>query len=199
MFRAYYHAAKDSGVKYYWTNGGWSSRAIDAYLMAEAAAATFASNVGECGYEKVPPLVWRVRVKLFILIQNDRVIDRAIKPSFLRTKQLDAYAGFKIAIGRIKQDGARSIAGVVADVGPLSGAKTWRISSEADGIYRLVGATRCPAELVVNRLSGMHRNGKFNDLDSLPMRVVLTTFGPTTPLSVEDVAVDSRQNSRARC
>jgi hypothetical protein len=124
---------------------------------------------------------------VFILIQNNKVLDRSITPNFLRLNKLDAYAGFKIAIGRVSQTGGRKIVGIVADVAPLSGAKTWRISSDIDGLYRLIGAAECPAALVTRRLGVMHRAGQFSDSADLPMRVVLTAFGPVTPLSVEDV------------
>lgn len=124
---------------------------------------------------------------LFVLIQDNKVLDKAITPNFLRIDKLDAYAGFKIAIGCINEWGEREIAGVVADVGLLSGAKTWRISSPTDGLYRLIGAAMNPAELVTNRLGVLQGSGEFSDLDNLPMRVVLTAFGPTTPMSTEDV------------
>ena len=185
MFRVY--DKYDDGRTYYWDGLHWSLEPTAAKSMPKAKARQLARDE-HCEYEKVPTPVKTTPAAVFILIQNNRMLGRDILPEFLRTEKLDAYAGFKIAIGRVNGRGKRAIAGVVADVAPLSGAKTWRISSDADGLCRLIGASMCPAELVIKRLDTMHRAGKFSDLANLPMRIVLTTFGPTTPLSVEDVA-----------
>lgn len=185
MFRLY--CIGDDGVHYYWTDGDWSSDTRAAALMTEAKASPLADGL-VCEYEEVPTFKRNTPMILFILIQNSKVIDRAITPNFLRLGGLDAYAGFQVAIGHINMRGEKAIVGVVANVAPLSGAKTWRISSDADGLYRLVGAGGCPAKLVIERLKVMQKGGKFDDLSNLPMRVVLTTVGPTTPLSTEDVS-----------
>jgi hypothetical protein len=187
LFRIYYTTGK--GINHYWTNGGWSGDPRDAHSMSEARAVTFTKNQPQCDYEEVPitPIKRSDLVTVFILIQNNKVLDRSITPNFLRIGKLDAYAGFKIAIGCINETGGREIVGIVADVGPLSGAKTWRISSPQDGLYRLVGVTDSPVELVTRRLGVMQGAGQFCDLTDLPVRVVLTAFGPVTPLSVEDV------------
>ncbi len=184
MFRVY--DKYDDGRTYYWDGRSWTLGPDCAKLLSQLEASQLA-RAEQCEYEAVPTPVERVPVTLFILIQNNRVLDYAIMPRFLRIEKLDVYAGFKIAIGRISEWGEREIAGVVVDVAPLSGAKTWRISSDADGLYRLIGASVCPAELVTKRLGVMQGAGKFSDLANLPMRIVLTAFGPTTPLSVENV------------
>lgn len=187
MFRVF--DKYDDGRIYYWTGCRWSIYPANAKSLYEAEAAQLASDE-HCDYEEivVTTPMRREVVIVFILIQDNKVLSRGITPAALNVTKLDAYAGFKIAIGRIKETDEREIAGVIADVGPLSGAKTWRISSDVDGLYRLVGAGGCPAELVTNRLGVLFGAGKFSDLSDLPMCVVLTAFGPTTPLAVENVA-----------
>jgi hypothetical protein len=124
---------------------------------------------------------------MFILIQNDKVLSTAITPTFLRIEKLDAYAGFKIAIGCINDWGEREIVGIAASVAPLSGAKAWRVSSYQDGMYRLINTAICPGTFVIRRLGAMQGAGQFIDLTDLPEQVVLTASGAVTPLSTEDV------------
>ncbi len=189
MYRVYYMIC---GKQDFWCGDEcgdtWSTNPKDAAHYTELEAARAAKQLA-CEYEEVSvtPVKRSNLVTVFILIQDNKVIDRCITPNFLRSEKLDAYAGFKIAIGRVSDTGGREIVGVVADVGPLSGAKTWRISSDMDGMYRLIGAAECPAMLVTNRLGVMQGAGKFCNLADLPMRVVITAFGPTTPMSTEDV------------
>ena len=191
MYRVYYILSDNR--KHYQcgaAEGGyaWTTDSEYATLYSKSAVAQVALDLA-CVYEEVPttPVKRSDTVTVFILIQDNKVLDRSITPNFLRPGKLDAYAGFRIAIGRINETGGREVVGIVADVGPLSGAKTWRITSPQDGTYRLVGVTDSPLELVTRRLGVMQGAGQFIDLSDLPERVVLTALGPITPRSTEDV------------
>lgn len=188
MFRIYYTAARDR--KHYWDGESYSTDIDDAKLYHESEAAQLAEDK-DCAYEKVhvTPVKRRVAVTLFILLQGNKVIDQAITPSYLYTDRLDVYAGFKIAIGYINEWDKKVVMGVVADVTPLRDAKNWRISSDIDGMYRLINAAGCPAALVVKRLDNLRAAKKFSNLTKLPMRVVLTASlcQQALPLAVNNV------------
>lgn len=109
----------------------------------------------------------------FLLTQGDKVLGHADRPEQLSLADLDQYAGFKIALGYNGADG-REIIGIVADVAPLSGCTTWRISSVQDGLHRLINSSGCPARLVRRRLRVMFKQGWFDNLHQLPLPVVIT-------------------------
>jgi hypothetical protein len=160
----------DAGVE------AWSPNPDDAKHYYESEADKVAAQL-RCEYEEAPGPQARTNgfeVIMFILIQDDVVLDRARAPDALDLSSLDPFAGFKIAIGKVGKAGKREVAGVVADVSPLSDAATWRISSPMDGMYRLIGAAGCPAELVTHRLRVMAGDRQFHNLEQLPTRVVLT-------------------------
>lgn len=109
----------------------------------------------------------------FLLTQGDKVLDNADRPEQLNLTDLDPYAGFKIAIG-YKGHGSHRIIGIAADVAPLSGCITWRITSNQDGSYRLINSAGCPAQLIKTRLRVMFHHGWFDNLHNLPLPVMLT-------------------------
>jgi hypothetical protein len=108
----------------------------------------------------------------FLLTQGDKVLDHADRPEQLNLDDLDQFAGFKVALGY--RGKARKIIGIAADVAPLSGCATWRISSAQDGLHRLINSGGCPARLVKRRLRVMFQHGWYDDLTQLPLPVVLT-------------------------
>jgi len=110
----------------------------------------------------------------FLLIQNDQVVDWTNAPDHLTFGGLDAFAGFKIAVAHVNEFGDKEVIGLAADVAPLSGCTTWRITSNQDGQYRLINSGGCPAELVRRRLRVMFEQGWFEDLANLPLPVVIT-------------------------
>lgn len=109
----------------------------------------------------------------FLLTQGNKVLDCADRPEQLSLDGLDQYAGFKIAIG-YRHDATPTIIGIAADVAPLAGCVTWRITSNQDGQYRLINSSGCPARLVKRRLRVMFQHGWFDNLEQLPLPVVIT-------------------------
>jgi len=113
----------------------------------------------------------------FLLIQ-DGIIDCAECPANLAFSFIDAWIGFKVAVGCINEFGEHEIVGIVADVSRVIDCNTWRVSSSQDGYRRLIGATGSPASFVRTRLDTMHRNGDFADLCQLPPAVLVTPNAP---------------------
>jgi len=122
MFRVYYTTT--TGVEYYWTGKGWSNNTRDAKLLQEPEAAQVAGNTFS-EYEEVATRPLR---PMFLLIQDDVIVDRAGYIGMLRFHKISEYSGFKIAIGFTDFEDIRYIAGVLADVAPLIGSKYWCIS-----------------------------------------------------------------------
>jgi hypothetical protein len=108
----------------------------------------------------------------FLLIQ-DGVVDVSDNPATLTYSFIDAFAGFKVAIGCVNEFDQHEIIGIVADVSPVAGCNTWRVSSAQDGYNRLVGAAGSPASHVRVRLGVMYENGDFADLCRLPQPVTV--------------------------
>jgi hypothetical protein len=117
----------------------------------------------------------------FLLIQ-DGVVDYSENPGNLAYSFVDAFAGFQVAIGCVNEFGEREIIGIVADVAPVSGCNTWRVSSYQDGYNRLVGATGSPAAHVRVRLGVLYENGYFADLCNLPQPVTVMPGKPAEAL-----------------
>lgn len=109
----------------------------------------------------------------FILIQNDQVLDHADDPMQLSTTSFDEYAGFKIAVGCLNNWSDCEIIGIAADVAPLP-STAWRISSNQDGMRRLINSATNPLWLVLERLRVMFDQGWFDDLHHLPTPVIIT-------------------------
>lgn len=129
--------------------------------------------------------------KTFLLIQGG-IIASDNDPYCLIRKAAplyDIFAGFKVAVGCVNEFGAREVIGVVADVQPLRGARTWFITSKQDGYNRHVGSTGSPDVLVANRLTVMLDDGDFDDLVNLPAPVQIQ---PGTAL----VAIDSESRAK---
>lgn len=114
----------------------------------------------------------------FLLIQ-DGIVDCAECPANLAFSFIDAWIGFKVAVGCINEFGEHEIVGIVADVSRVIGCNTWRVSSSQDGYRRLIGATGSPASFVRARLDVMYRNGDFADLCQLPPAVLIMPGTPT--------------------
>jgi hypothetical protein len=110
----------------------------------------------------------------FLLIQDDHVVDWDTNPGHLSLAGLDALAGFKIAVAHVNEFGDKEVIGIAADVAPLYGCATWRISSNQDGMHRLVNSGGCPARLARRRLRVMFTQGWYGDLCQLPLPVVIT-------------------------
>ena len=126
--------------------------------------------------------------RTFLLIQGG-VIASDRDPYCLIRKagsSYDIFAGFKIFIGCVNEFGVREIVGIVAEVLPLKGCKTWRITSKIDGYNRLVGPTGAPAELVASRLGGAMGRGDFDDLANLPAPVRIVPGDAPVPYSRTD-------------
>lgn len=104
----------------------------------------------------------------FLLIQGHKVLDHADRPEQLNLDGFNPYAGFKIAVGY-----RHHVIGIAADVAPLSGCVTWRITSNQDGYHRLINSAGCPTRLVKRRLRVMFHHGWFDDLDNLPLPVAI--------------------------
>jgi len=118
----------------------------------------------------------------FLLIQNG-VVDCSENPGNLAYSFVDAFAGFQVAVGCVNEFGEREIVGIVADVVPVSGCNTWRISSHQDGYNRLIGAAGSPAAHVRVRLGVLYKNGYFVDLCNLPQPVMVMPGEPAQALT----------------
>jgi len=110
----------------------------------------------------------------FLLIQDDHVVDWDTNPAHLSLAELDAFAGFKVAVAHVNEFGDKEVVGIAADVLPLADCVTWRITSNQDGMHRLVNSAGCPARLARHRLRAMFAQGWFKDLCQLPLPVVIT-------------------------
>jgi len=104
---------------------------------------------------------------IFLLIQDDVIVDRAMFVSFLHTNKIAEYAGFKIAVGYI-QGGKRWVAGLLADVAPLIGQHYWRISSEDYDNISVEGEQYSPGNFVMYYLRAYHAEGRLADPHNLP-------------------------------
>lgn len=108
----------------------------------------------------------------FLLIQ-DGLVDHSDRPDNLMFSLVDPYAGFKVVVGCVNEFKEREVVGAVAEVAPVEGCNTWRVSSIMDGYNRLVGAAGSPASFVRVRLGVMYQNGDFEDLCRLPSPVTV--------------------------
>ena len=110
---------------------------------------------------------------IFLLIQDNVVVDRSF---FVRTIHFEAiaeYAGFKVAVGYIGDGSKRRIVGVLADVAPLIGQEYWHISSE-DYAGVIDGGDYSPTGFVRCALRDLSTGGRLSDLNNLPQTLTIT-------------------------
>lgn len=103
---------------------------------------------------------------IYLLIQGDVVVDRCLIINYLRTERIAEYAGFKIAVGYVDATGKRHVAGVLADVAPLVGCKTWQISGKDWGGRVINAESLRPAAFIKYELRDLPGTGL--DLRNLP-------------------------------
>jgi hypothetical protein len=108
----------------------------------------------------------------FILIQEG-IVDIANSPAALAFSFLDVFAPFKVAIGCVNEFNKAEIVGIVAEGRPTESCNVWYISSELDGLNRMVGITGRMSDFVRGRLCNYYQSGKFSDLCNLPQMVTI--------------------------
>lgn len=108
-----------------------------------------------------------LRTPNFLLIQYGVVLTvDSLLGELQHTLQLKQWRGFKIAIGYADKGGKRHIAGIVADVAPLWGTKTWSVS-RAGNDANPVSAHASVINYVVHYLNGLLSDGCLYDLYNL--------------------------------
>ncbi len=108
----------------------------------------------------------------FLLVQGE-VIDVCEKPDKLNFAFVDEVSGFQVAIACTNEFGEQEVIGIVAEMLPMLGCTTWRVSSEIDGHRRMVGVAGSMKDFIQKRLRAYRRLRLFADLCQLPAQILI--------------------------
>lgn len=115
----------------------------------------------------------QVGIAQFVLVQDD-VLCVSEYLSGMKWHLLDQNKDWKLLMGVVNEFGKPEIVGTVVEAYPAPDKPCWRVSSQMDGKYRLVGATGTLVGLVMNRLGVQFRGGIYTgDVLNLPETIVV--------------------------